>query len=127
MFQNATGCTFDLDVFEVRTSELEEANPEKGYKLAYKEALNEICSQLVEKSKTEEDRTSVEYAFLDFNNYVMNRYQNSCEKENIDINIQKSFKDDAFEDRLNYYEFMKDSINRVCSPMDTSYFKFRDS
>lgn len=126
IFQRETGCTFDLDLFESRASELEVTKPGQGYKLAYKEALNNICSQLAEKSKTEEDVISVEYAFLDFDSYVMRRYQNSCKNENINLNIQNSFKDDVFADRLSYYEFMKDSINRVCSPMAESYFKFRD-
>lgn len=115
---------FDLTKFENRAEELENTNPGQGYKLAYKECLKDIARHLVERSKVEENVTSVLYAYKSFNE-VMESYNRACKKENIDINIKDKFKNDTFKDDLNYYNFMKEAVVSFASPMGSIYDKYK--
>ena len=123
-FIKESGCAFDLNEFERKAQELEINNPGQGYKLAYKEALRDICKQLFDQSKTKEDVLDLDYAYSYFDD-VMNKYKKSCQEENIDLNIKKNFKEDTFENDLKYFEFTQKTIYSLASPMAVNYDKYQ--
>ena len=125
VFKRMTYCTFDLNAFEARAQELESAKPGKGYKLAYKEILKNLCEQLVQQSKDGKNPVGVRSVHKYFED-VMQVYQKECKKENFNINVEKSFKEDVFGNDLNYFQNMKENVNAFSSPMGIVYDQFKN-
>lgn len=123
-FRELTGCVFDLTIFESRAEEIERINPGQGYKMAYKEMLKGICSQLIEKANREDEVTSIIGACWHLGN-LMNSYKKECDKENININIKKDFKEEVFENDGNYFQYLREAVNSNASQMGAAFDQYK--
>lgn len=123
-FRRMSNCNFDINAFEAKAEQLNSAHPGEGYKLAYKEALENICEQLIEKSKTKEDVMDVYVAYGYFEN-VMSEYNQRCKDEGIDTNVQKTFRDATFKDDKEYYENMYKNVNANGAQLGAVYEQFK--